>query len=68
MDAFKLLMGLAVITAISAAVGLIDLGQLGLGGLQESLNSVLSDIQAAIDYIQSELGTDVQQLLDKQNN
>lgn len=65
MDILKLFVGLAAIVVLTAALGFVNLSEYGLGGVQEALSPVLSDIQAAIDYVSTDLAKDLEDLLAK---
>lgn len=64
MDIFKLLIGLAAITVLAAALGVVNLKDIGLAGLEDNLSPIISDIQAAKSYVEDELLSDVNNAID----
>ena len=62
-DLIKLLFAVGCAAILAAALGIINLEQYGLGGVQQKLAPVISDIQAAINYAKNNLGPDLERML-----
>jgi hypothetical protein len=63
MDVFKLLVGMAALTVLSAALGLVSLEEYGLEGVARKIAPFVADIRVSIDYFSNEFLGDAKQLL-----